>query len=101
MLFYKITKIGITGKLNYVLKSIYSSCSYCIKMEKGVTKKVSSVTGVKQGCNMSPCLSNLFQDDFHAVFVNTCDPIILDNIKLNSLSWADDRVLMSTSVSGL
>ena len=83
MLFYKLQKIGITGKLYYVLKSIYSNCSYCIKMEKGVTKKFSSVTGVKQGCNLSPCLSNLFQNDLHSVFVNNCDPIILDNIKLN------------------
>ena len=86
MLFYKLQKIEITGKLYYVLKSIYSNCSYCIKMEKGVTKKFSSVTGVKQGCNLSPCLSNLFQNDLHSVFVNNCDPIILDNIKLNSLS---------------
>ena len=67
MLFYKLQKIGITGKIYHVLKSIYySDCAYCIKTEKEVTKKFNSVTGVKQGCNLSPCLSNLFQNDLHS-----------------------------------
>jgi len=46
-------------------------------------------------------LSNLFQNDLHDIFDHTCDPVALNDIKLNSLSWADDLVLLSKSKEGL
>ena len=46
-------------------------------------------------------MSNLFQNDLHDIFVKSCDPLKLGNMSLNSLSWADDLVLLSTSPNGL
>ena len=60
-----------------------------------------SSTGVKQGCILSPLLSNIFQNDLHDIFDQTCDPVKLNNMSVNSLSWADDLVLFSTSKQGL
>ena len=57
---------------------------------------------MKQGCCLSPTLSNIFQKDLHEIFSDgRCDPVLLGNTHLNSLSWADDLVLMSTSKEGL
>ena len=44
---------------------------------------------LKQGCIMSPLLSNIFQNDLHEIFDESCDPIDLNNMTLNSISWAD------------
>ncbi len=60
-----------------------------------------SSSGVKQGCTLSPTLSNIYQNDKHDIFNNECDPVELDGISLNLTSWADDLVLLSTSKKGL
>ncbi len=57
--------------------------------------------GVKQGCTLSPTLSNIFQNDLHDNFNSECDPAELDKLRINSLSWADDLVLISKSQKGL
>ena len=49
---------------------------------------------------MSPILSNIFQNDLHDIFQGS-DPIKMGDIHFNSLSWADDLLLLSTSESGL
>ena len=56
--------------------------------------------GVKQGCSMSPILSNIFQNDLHDIFQGS-DPIKMGDIHFNSLSWADDLSLLPASESGL
>ena len=50
---------------------------------------------------MSPTLSNLFQNDLHDLFDNTCDPVSLAEFEINSLLWADDLVLFSSTKIGL
>ena len=37
----------------------------------------------------------------HDIFDTTCDPVDLDGVNLNSLSWADDLMLISKSPEGL
>ena len=50
---------------------------------------------------MSPTLSNIFQGDLHAIFNESCNPVDLNGQSFNSLSWADDLILVSTSQAGL
>jgi hypothetical protein len=100
-LFYKLQKANITGHFYNVLKTAYTDSSYSIKLDSGITESFLSTTGVKQGCTLSPTLSNIFQNDIHDIFDEECDPVILGNTKFNSISWADDLVLVSTSKCGL
>ena len=79
---------------------MYQNAQFCIKTENGITKSFLSTTGVKQGCNLSSLLSNLYQNDLHDIFDDTCDPVRLVNMHVNSLSMADD-LLMSDSQTGL
>ncbi len=101
MLRYKLLKYGVTGNFYRVLKSYYEKSLYAIKSDSGISPYFEANNGVKQGCNLSPTLSNIYQNDIHEIFDEGCDPICLDNVKMNSLSWADDLVLMSTSQKGL
>lgn len=102
MLFYKLLKYNITGKVYHFIKSIYSACNFRIKCKEGLYKKhIKSTVGLKQGCGLSPILSNIYQNDIHDCISNNNDPIELNGQKISSLSWADDLVLMATSATGL
>ena len=50
---------------------------------------------------LSPLLSNIFQNDLHDIFDEQCDPISIGSAILNSISWADDLILISSSKEGL
>ena len=80
---------------------MYSNCNYCIKKDNTLTTSFSSTIGVKQGCNLSPTLSNLYQNDLHEIFDNSCSPVKLGNIEINSMSYADDLLLVSETSKGL
>ena len=83
-LLYKMIK---SGNVYNVIKSAYDNNRYSIKCRSGLTKSFVSTSGVKQGCNLSPTLSNLFQNDLHDCFDITCDPVLLEGVEINSLSW--------------
>jgi len=100
LMFYKLLKYNITGKVYNLIKSMYSNTMYQIVAQGYISPKLPATLGVKQGCCMSPVLSNIFQNDLHEIFSN-CDPIVLGDIKINSISWADDLIMMSTSKQGL
>ena len=87
-------------KHNWAILEVYYKAGGITK-SGGITKQFSSTTGVKQGCNLSPCMSNLYQNDLHNIFDETCDPTCLGTLKINSLSWADDLVIVSKSALGL
>ena len=101
ILCYKMQQIGITGNVYSLIKSMYTSCLYKINCGQGLSEAILSTIGLKQGCPFSPNLSNTVQNDIHSIFDNICDPVDLDGTQFNSLSWADDLVLISTSPKGL
>ena len=100
-LFYKLGKIGINGKLLKLIMDMYSDTNYIIKCNGNYSKPIPCTLGVKQGCNLSPLLFNLFINDLHQIFDKNCQPINIDSAQFNSLSFADDLVLLSESKLGL
>lgn len=100
-LIYKLLKLEIGGSFIATLESMYSDVSYCIKLNSQTTDKVTSNTGVKQGCVLSPVIFNLFLADLPATFDDSCHPVENFNSKLNCLMFADDIVLLSESAEGL
>ena len=58
--------------------------------------------GTRQGCNLSPSLFNIFTSDLPYILGKIeCDPVTLDSIKINTLMYADDMLLLSRSQKGL
>ena len=101
-LFYKLLENGLSRKFVRLLRNIYSASSLCVKVPGGRSITFPSSVGLKQGCNMSPLLFNLFINDF---LVEINGPQIsspfLGSIPVNALFYADDLVLISESKEGL
>ena len=56
---------------------------------------------LRQGCNMSPLLFNLFVNNINETFdVHFRHPVSLRNIKLSNLLYADDLILTSETKTG-
>ena len=101
IMLYKLLKYGLTGNIYSTIKSVYEKTTFCIKVGDKLSPPFDASNGLKQGCCMSPILSNIFQNDLHEIFGRECDPISIGSVVLNSISWADDLVLLSTSKEGL
>ncbi len=102
LLMYKLLRNNITGDMYFTIKNMYKGTNYSIKTDRGLTEVFESKSGVLQGCTLSPTLSNLFQNDLHEIFYGDTDGLQLDNdTTINSISWADDLLLFSSSHKGL
>ena len=102
MMLYKLLKYDVNGSIYDIIKSVYKQTGYQVKMGDSVSPLFYGQNGLKQGCCMSPTLSSIYQNDLHDIFnTNDCEPLQLGSITLNSVSWADDLILMSLSNQGL
>lgn len=100
-LLYKLIKIGVSKTFIKLLSSMYQNIKSSVKTPEGLTDTFNSSVGVKQGCNLSPNLFNIFLNDLCDNFLDNCDPIRMENLKLNCLMYADDLLLLSETQKGL
>jgi hypothetical protein len=107
-LWYKLRQSGIDGKLLDVIVSIYRHIKSCVFVNGTTSDYFASLTGVRQGENLSPLLFALFINDLEEFLLeNACEPINfndaeIDNyLRLMVLMYADDAILMSTTKEGL
>ena len=46
-----------------LIQDMYSKTKACVQLESGINDSFDSVVGLKQGCNLSPTLFNIFVND--------------------------------------
>ena len=101
-LFLKLLKNNISPNFVKLVMSMYSNLHACIQLPEGLSESFESLVGLKQGCNMSPLLFNIFINDFVDLLnTNSTDAPYLDNLQVSCLLYADDLVLLSESQDGL
>ena len=98
---YKLGRFGIKGNMLKLLQDMYTDVNYILKANGNFSTPIPSKIGVKQGCNLSPLLFNIFINDIHDCFQESSKPTFINGWKVNSLSFADDLVLLSETESGL
>ena len=102
LLFYKLlSEYGVGGNFLRLLQSMYDKHEVHVRLSQGLLQPISTTIGVKQGCGLSPLLFNLFINKLPEIFDNSCDIVKLGSLDVNSLLWADDLVILSSSGPGL
>ena len=95
---------GLSYKFIKLIESMYQGIKCSVKLSNGTTPLFNSYVGLRQGCDLSPMLFNLFINDiFHVFYDNSsgCFPVALGKHKLNCLMYADDLLILSETEQGL
>ena len=80
---------------------MYDRVVSAVKVKSGLTATSTPLVGVRQGCNLSPTLFNIFVNNIVDIFDSTCDHFDHGRMKINCLLYADDLILLSKSEHGL
>ena len=81
---------------------MYSKTESSVQLQNGLTRAFPTTIGLKRGCNLSPILFNLFINDSNDIFDEiSCQPAQLAYIRVNSLLYAENLILVSESRFGL
>ena len=101
-LLLKLLKNRVSCKFVRILRNMYNSLKCCVRLPFGLSQPFPSLTGLRQGCNLSPILFNLFVNDLIDSFNNILsESPMLNNVPINCLLYADDLILVSESKEGL
>ena len=93
---------GLSQKFISLIKSMYEDIRLAVKLPVGLTPFFESLVGVRQGCNLSPMLFNIYVNDLIEELQDSdCQPAKIQNCPINCLMYADDLLLISESWEGL
>ena len=101
-LFVKLLKGGVSTQFTRLIQDMYSRLQASVHLPSGISFPFPSTVGLKQGCNLSPILFNIFINNLSNIINNIDnDAPFLRHTKVGCLLYADDLVLMSESKEGL
>jgi hypothetical protein len=102
-LYYKLLfQYQISSKFVKNIQSLYLNILSCVRTDGNCSKFFHILIGLRQGCNLSPYLFNLYINDLvEILYTEAVDPVSINGKELNSLLYADDMLLLSHSEEGL
>ena len=97
-LLYKLIKYKLSSKFISIIQSMYDNLNLSVKLTDGITPFFRSEMGVRQGCNLSPMLFNLFINDLiEHLQGGMTEAVKINGYSCNCLMYADDLLLLSES----
>ena len=111
-LWLKLYQSHINGKCLRIIQNMYSNIKSCILVNNRKTDFFISNIGVRQGENLSPFLFIMFLNDLEHFFrthnvegiickQHPADDLLVLYLKIFILLYADDTVILSSSMEGL
>ena len=94
-------KLGITGNMLNVLKSMYSNVKSKVFYNGSTSDAFDNTLGVHQGDRLSPFLYAMYINDIEHSLSQCNTGIMFGCFKIVTLLYADDVILLSESAEGL
>ena len=98
---YKLILRKLSYRLISLISAMYHGLTSAVKISNGITPFFESFVEMRQGCNLSPMIFNIFINDLTETFDEKCCPVMIGNYNLNCLLYADDLLLLSETENGL
>ena len=101
MLFKKLWRAGIRGKMYRVIKDLYTDNRARIRIGGHLSKSFEIKSGVMQGSKLGPILFNIFINDLLEKLDDSRLGVNMENLILTALGFADDIMLLAADPSKL
>ena len=101
LLFFKLLKYNIRGKIYNTIKLLYSATFNTIRINNFYTDWFPSTSGVRQGDTLSPTLFSIFINSLATELNELKLGLQVGNTHVSILLYADDMVLLSDSEAKL
>lgn len=102
ILWYKLIKLGVCGKILNVIMSMYRNIKSKVKLDNTVSSGFTCELGVRQGECLSPFLFAMYLNDLEEEFNQKgSESIDVGMLKMFLILYADDIVLFSDSAAEL
>ena len=94
-----LQEMGVPDHLTCLLRNLYAGQEATVRTAHGITDWFQIGKGVHQGCILSPCLFNLYEEYImrNAALDEAQDGIKIARRNINNLRYADDTTLMAES----
>uniref|UniRef100_A0A914X2I6 Reverse transcriptase domain-containing protein n=1 Tax=Plectus sambesii TaxID=2011161 RepID=A0A914X2I6_9BILA len=92
---------GLSADSIEVVQRLYDGCVTNVRTMDGLTDDIPILSGVKQGCPLSPIVFNIAIEPIIRAVQRLQRGYLLHGVKHDVLAYADDLVLISGSVAGL
>ena len=104
LLWLVLQRLGIHGRMLAAIQALYSTATVAVRINGRRGPAMPSLTGVKQGCPLSPTLFGLYADGlprFLHAFAATEGIRVGAHRRIIDLGYADDFALVSPTTDGL
>ena len=92
---------GLPVKTRNIVQAMYRDTTTRIRTSEGFTDPIPILSGVRQGCPMSPIIFNLALEPVLRAIDRTGEGCFVGGIKKSNLTYADDMALLADSVGGM
>uniref|UniRef100_A0A8D9EV91 Craniofacial development protein 2 n=1 Tax=Cacopsylla melanoneura TaxID=428564 RepID=A0A8D9EV91_9HEMI len=97
-----LKQTGIDNRDLKIISNLYWNQTAVLRLENEHTEEVAILRGVRQGCNLSPILFNLYSEHiFREALQDIDEGISVNGLKLNNLRYADDTIVFADTIEGL
>ena len=99
LLWQVFRQLGVHGRILKAIQALYTGASYAISVHGRAGPFSPSLTGVKQGCPLSPTLFGLFLNGLHRFLQQRCPSAgfcYQNGRSIRVLQYADDVLLVDT-----
>ncbi|CAG9129758.1 unnamed protein product [Plutella xylostella] len=100
-LWLKLQELKLPSEVINIFRYWYSNQSNVVKWANTYSDEYILKCGVRQGGLSSPALFNIYIDQLIVELSNTTSGCSIDGLMINNISYADDMVLLSPSISAL